>query len=68
MKRCFKKMIETAKAEYKNVKVFATTLRQVISANEHLWGAISYSSEGWNIIEPRPIEVMDRFIYPLKRM
>ena len=56
----FKKMIETAKAEYKNVKVFATTLRQVISANEHLWGAISYSSEGWNIIEPRPIEVMDR--------
>ena len=56
----FKKMIETAKAEYKNVKVFATTLRQVISSKEHLWGAISYSSEGWNIIEPRPIEVMDR--------
>ena len=26
--------------QYPNAQMFATTLRQVISANEHLWGAI----------------------------
>lgn len=36
----FKAMITQVQEKYPNAKMFATTLRQVISANEHLWGAI----------------------------
>ena len=36
----FKGMIETVAKKYKNAKMFATTLRQVVSAGRHLWGAI----------------------------
>lgn len=36
----FKIMISQVQEKYSNAKMFATTLRQVISANEHLWGAI----------------------------
>lgn len=56
----FKTMIETVKKEYKNVEVFATTLREVENANRHLWGAIVLEGSNWTVIEPRPIEVIDR--------
>ena len=56
----FKGMIMNVKASYPNAKVFATTLRQVVSANEHLWGAIMLSGDEWHVIEPRPIQVYDR--------
>ena len=56
----FKGMIREVKAKYSNAKVFGTTLRQVISANEHLWGAILYAGGEWNVVEPRPIPVLDR--------
>lgn len=56
----FKSMIMNVKAAYPNAKVFATTLRQVVSANEHLWGAILLSGDEWHVIEPRPIQVYDR--------
>lgn len=56
----FKDMIERTAAEYPNVAVFATTLRQVINANEHLWGAIMRTENGWQVVEPRPIHVLDR--------
>jgi 2-dehydro-3-deoxygluconokinase len=32
----------------------------VISANEHLWGAIVYENGNWYSIVPRKINVMDR--------
>lgn len=56
----FQGMIMNVKKEYPNAKMFATTLREVISANEHLWGAILLSEDEWTIIEPRPIQVLDR--------
>ena len=56
----FKGMITEVKEKYSNAKMFATTLRQVISANEHLWGAILLAEDGWHVEEPRPIQVMDR--------
>ena len=56
----FKEMILRVKKEYPNVKVFATTLRQVVSANEHLWGALSLNGDEWVVAEPRPIQVLDR--------
>ena len=56
----FKGMIREVKAKYSNAKVFGTTLRQVISANEHLWGCLMLSGDEWYVEEPRTIPVMDR--------
>lgn len=56
----FKEMIGEVKEQYPNASVYGTTLRQVISANEHLWGSIMLYGEEWNVIEPRPIRVLDR--------
>lgn len=56
----FKLMIERVKAAYPNVSVYATTLRQVISANVHLWGAIMLNEGKWHVIEPREIPIYDR--------
>lgn len=56
----FKNMVAKVRAEYPNAKYCAATLRQVISANEHLWGAMLLSDEGFYVEEPRPIPVMDR--------
>jgi 2-dehydro-3-deoxygluconokinase len=56
----FKVMIERVKKAYPNASVFATTLRQVVSVNQHLWGAIMLEGENWQVIDPREITVMDR--------
>jgi 2-dehydro-3-deoxygluconokinase len=56
----FKEMIGRVKDSYPNAQVFATTLRQVISTNEHLWGAIMLAGNDWQVIEPRKITVFDR--------
>ena len=56
----FKEMIERTREQYPDVSVFATTLRQVVNANEHLWGAIIRTEDGWQVVEPRPIRVLDR--------
>jgi len=56
----FKDMIGRVKQAFPNTSVFATTLRQVINANEHLWGAIMLQEGDWQVIEPRKIHVLDR--------
>lgn len=56
----FKEMTGRVKQKFGNASVFATTLRQVISANEHLWGAIILENENWHVVEPRKINVLDR--------
>ena len=56
----FKEMISRVKKAFPNASVFATTLRQVISVNEHLWGAIMLEGQNWHVVEPRPINVLDR--------
>lgn len=56
----FKGMISQAEAEYPGTKVFATTLRQVVNANEHLWGALLRADAQWFVEEPRPIQILDR--------
>jgi 2-dehydro-3-deoxygluconokinase len=40
-------MILNAHKAFPHVSVFANTLREVISANEHLWGAIVYENGNW---------------------
>ncbi len=56
----FKTMITTAHERFPNVELFATTLRQVVNANHHLWGAILWSDGQFHIVEPRDIGVLDR--------
>ena len=56
----FKTMIAQVHEKYPNAKAYATTLRQVLSANEHLWGAILWADGAWTVEEPRPIPVLDR--------
>lgn len=56
----FQAMITRVKESYPHAKVFAATLRQALSANEHLWGSILLADGEWFIEEPRPIQVMDR--------
>lgn len=56
----FQDMIKKVKETYPGAETFATTLRQAVSANEHLWGAIVLDGEDWTVIEPRNIPVLDR--------
>ncbi len=56
----FKSMIERVKQSYPNATLFATTLRQVVSANEHLWGAMLLDGDSWYIAQPRSIPILDR--------
>ena len=56
----FKGMIDSARQAFPDVGAFATTLREVVSANEHLWGAILWADGRFHVIEPRPIPVLDR--------
>ncbi len=56
----FKGLIMRVKESFPNATVFATTLREVISVNQHLWGAVMLEGENWHVIEPREIHVLDR--------
>ena len=56
----FKGMIHQVKKSFPNASVFATTLREVINANSHLWGAIMLEGDNWQIVEPKIINVLDR--------
>ena len=56
----FKEMIRRVKEAYPNANYFATTLRQVINVNAHIWGAILYADGNWYVEEPREIPVFDR--------
>lgn len=56
----FKEMIVRVKKKFPNASCFATTLRQVINANNHLWGAILLEGDQWYVAEPREIGVLDR--------
>ena len=56
----FKGMIENVRKAFPNASVFANTLREVVSANQHLWGALLFADGEWHVAEPRPIEVLDR--------
>ena len=56
----FKEMIGRVQAAYPNATYFGTTLREVVSANCHMWGALVTDKQDWEIIKPREIGVLDR--------
>jgi 2-dehydro-3-deoxygluconokinase len=56
----FKAMIRRVKKAFPNASTFATTLREVVDANRHHWGAIMAAGDQWHVVEPREITVLDR--------
>ena len=57
----YRKMIETAVAQYPNFAVIATTLRTVKSASINSWGAICYAGgEFYEATHRENIEIFDR--------
>ena len=56
----YKSMIDNMRKSCPGTVVFATTLREVLDANRHLWGAIMAAGDNWYIVEPRQITVLDR--------
>lgn len=56
----FKSMIKRVKKAYPHAFTFATTLREVVDANHHLWGAIMAVADNWFVVEPRDITILDR--------
>ena len=56
----FKGMILQVREKYPNAQVFATTLREVVSANMNMWGAIMLAGDQWFVEEPRAIDILDR--------
>jgi len=56
----FKNMINRAKERFPNASVFGTTLREVVTVNRHLWGAIISEGDNFHVVEPREIPVLDR--------
>lgn len=56
----FQEMIERAGDAFPGVAAFATTLREVISVERHLWGAILRAGGQWFVEPPREIGVLDR--------
>jgi len=56
----FKEMIRRVRERFPNARTYATTLREVVNANLHRWGAILLSGDDWFVAEPREIPVLDR--------
>ncbi|MBN2578830.1 MAG: sugar kinase [Pirellulales bacterium] len=56
----FKVMIDRAKKTFPKAAVFATTLREVLSVNRHLWGAVLAAGSDWHVAPPQEITVLDR--------
>jgi 2-dehydro-3-deoxygluconokinase len=56
----FKGMIDRTKRAFPHASVFATTLREVINTNRHLWGAIVSVGSDWYVAQPQEITVLDR--------
>jgi len=53
-------IIDATVSAYPNIKVAATTLREVQSANRHIWGAVAWI-EGQRIVAPTcQMDVFDR--------
>jgi 2-dehydro-3-deoxygluconokinase len=56
----FIEMTEQATERYPRLKVVATTLRNVLSANRHQWGAVAHIDGKAHTVPPVEIDVLDR--------
>jgi 2-dehydro-3-deoxygluconokinase len=53
-------MIERVVERYRNVKIVATTLREVHSTNRHTWGAVAWIDGEKHVTPMRELDVYDR--------
>ena len=56
----FQEMIARVRKQFPGVGIIATTLREVLDANRHLWGAIVSSTSSDIVLPPKEIRVLDR--------
>ena len=56
----FRGMIDLAHRRLPRASVFATTLREVLSVERHLWGSVVWEGGNWHVVQPREIQVLDR--------
>lgn len=56
----FKDMIGRIRKQYPQAQFIATTLREVISVNRHMWGMIVWGDGDFHVAMPREIGVLDR--------
>ncbi len=56
----FQAMIGRIREAYPDASYVGTSLREVESANRHLWGMVLWGEGEFQVCEPRPIEVLDR--------
>lgn len=56
----FAEMMGRVKTDFGRASIFATTLREVLDAGTHRWGALVMDADGTYLAEPRSISVLDR--------
>lgn len=56
----FKQMIGRIQEQYPDAQYIGTSLREVVSANQHKWGMILWGEGEFNVAELRDIDVIDR--------
>lgn len=56
----FARMVNVLKERYPGAGLYAATLREVVDANRHLWGAVMLEGNELFSVSPREIEVLDR--------
>jgi 2-dehydro-3-deoxygluconokinase len=53
-------MIGRIRTRFPHAQFIATTLREVVSVNEHIWGMVVYGDGDFHVAPPRSIGVLDR--------
>jgi 2-dehydro-3-deoxygluconokinase len=56
----FTEMIGRIRTRFPHAQFIATTLREVVSVNEHRWGMVVYGDGDFHVAPPRCIGVLDR--------
>ena len=56
----YEAMLDRVAAEFSNLRVIATTLREVYSASRNGWGGICRTDEGFHVAASRDLEIFDR--------
>jgi 2-dehydro-3-deoxygluconokinase len=56
----FQLMIDRVRARFPQARLVATTLRQVLSVDRHLWGMVVWGDNAFHVATPREIAVVDR--------
>ncbi|MDR2974065.1 MAG: PfkB family carbohydrate kinase [Propionibacteriaceae bacterium] len=56
----FRQMIDSVRDAYPQAQFVATTLREVIAVDRHLWGMVVFGDGEFHVAPPREIGVLDR--------